>query len=310
MPEKIITDEGWLGHLPTPTNDNSMNIQPFFDHDSHTASYVVYDKKGGHSAVIDSVMDWNNKNFTTDTASADEIVAFIKENDLTNEWILETHMHADHLSASQYLKKQVGGKIAIGNNISLVQSTLKELFNLNDSFVTDGSNFDHTFADGETFAIGDLKAVAVHVPGHTPADMMYVIEGSIFAGDTIFMPDVGTARCDFPGGNAEMLWDSVQKILAYPDETPIYLCHDYPEGKGREVAFSTTVGAQKRENIHVKSGTRKEDFLKFRAERDATLDLPTYIFPSMHVNARAGELPGAEENDSVYIKIPINWWKK
>lgn len=196
-----------------------MNVKSFFDHDSHTASYVVYDKEGGTSAVIDSVMDWNNKNYTTDTQSAEEVIAFIKEHSLTNEWILETHMHADHLSASQYIKKAVGGKIAIGNKISVVQTTLKGLFNLNDSFITDGSNFDHTFADGDEFTIGDLKAKAVHVPGHTPADMMYVIGGSIFSGDTIFMPDVGTARCDFPGGDAEALWDSIQKILAYPDET-------------------------------------------------------------------------------------------
>jgi glyoxylase-like metal-dependent hydrolase (beta-lactamase superfamily II) len=287
-----------------------MNVKSFFDHDSHTASYVVYDKEGGRSAVIDSVMDWNNKNYTTDTQSAEEVIAFIKEHNLTNEWILETHMHADHLSASQFIKKAVGGKIAIGDKISVVQTTLKGLFNLNDSFITDGSNFDHTFADGDEFTIGDLKAKAVHVPGHTPADMMYVIEGSIFSGDTIFMPDVGTARCDFPGGDAEALWDSIQKILAYPDETKIYLCHDYPEGKGRDVAFMTTVAEEKRENIHVKTGTKREEFLKFRAERDATLDLPTYIFPSMHINARAGELPGMEDNNATYLKIPINWWKK
>lgn len=287
-----------------------MHIKSFFDHDSHTASYVVYDKVGGSSAVIDSVMDWNNKNYTTDTQSAEEVIAFIKENNLTNEWILETHMHADHLSASQYIKKAVGGKIAIGNKISVVQTTLKELFNLNDSFVTDGSNFDHTFADGDEFTIGDLKAKAVHVPGHTPADMMYVIEGSIISGDTIFMPDVGTARCDFPGGDAVAMWDSIQKILAYPDETPIYLCHDYPEGKGRDVSFMTTVADEKRENIHVKTGTSRDEFLKFRAERDAVLDLPTYIFPSMHINARAGEFPSVEDNNFTYLKIPINWWKK
>lgn len=287
-----------------------MHIQSFFDHDSHTVSYVVYDKDGGSSAVIDSVLDWNNNNFTTHTKGADDIIAFIKAHDLTNEWILETHLHADHISASRHIKRAVGGKIAIGSSITVVQDNLKKLFNLSDAFVTDGSNFDHTFADGETFSIGSLTAVAVHVPGHTPADMMYVIDSTIFAGDTIFMPDVGTARCDFPGGNADMLWDSMQKILAYPDDTKIYLCHDYPEGKGREATFVTTVGEEKRNNIHVKEGTARADFLTFRAERDATLDLPTYIFPAMHINARAGEFPSVEENSTMYLKIPINWWKK
>lgn len=287
-----------------------MQIKTFFDHDSHTASHVVFDQVGGHSAIIDSVMDWNNNNYTTDTKSADEIVQFIEDNNLKNEWILETHMHADHLSASQYLKNRVGGRIAIGNQISTVQKVLKDLFNLNEKFITDGSNFDHTFSDGEEFTVGGLKGRAVHVPGHTPADMMYVIGGNIFAGDTIFMPDVGTARCDFPGGSAEKLWDSIQKILKYPDETKIYLCHDYPEGKGRGPEYVTTVGAEKKNNIHVKVGTTKEEFLRFRNERDKILDLPTYIFPSMHINARAGELPDAEENQFTYLKIPINWWKK
>ena len=219
-------------------------------------------------------------------------------------------MHADHLSAAQYLKERLGGQIAIGNKITAVQETLKILFNLNDTFKTDGSQFDYTFFDSEKFMIGGIKAKAVHVPGHTPADMMYEINGNLFVGDTIFMPDVGSARCDFPGGNAETLWDSMQKILNYSPETRIYLCHDYPEDKNRGVAFVTTVGEQQEKNIHVKTGTTKEDFLKMRKKRDLTLDLPTYIFPSMHINMGAGKLPIAEENAMHYLKIPINWWDK
>ena len=289
---------------------NNMQIKTFFDTDSHTASHVVADEITKKCAVIDSVMDWNNKNYTTDTVSADEIVKYVKENSLEVEWILETHMHADHLSAAQYLKERLGGQIAIGNKITAVQETLKVLFNLNDTFKTDGSQFDYTFLDSEKFMIGGIKAKAVHVPGHTPADMMYEINGNLFVGDTIFMPDVGSARCDFPGGNAETLWDSMQKILNYSPETRIYLCHDYPEDKNRGVAFVTTVGEQQEKNIHVKTGTTKEDFLKMRKTRDLTLDLPTYIFPSMHINMGAGKLPIAEENAMHYLKIPINWWDK
>lgn len=287
-----------------------MNIKTFFDTDSHTASYVVYDQEGGHSAVIDSVLGWNNKNFTTNTDQAQEIVDFIKTHNLTNQWILETHMHADHISASAFLKQQIGGTVGIGNKIVDVQKTLKELFNLSDEFKTDGSQFDHQFADGEEFMIGALHTKAVHVPGHTPADMMYEIDGSLFVGDTIFMPDMGTARCDFPNGSADTLWDSIQKILAYPDETKIYLCHDYPEGKNREVSLVTTVGDEKVHNIHVKSGTKKEDFLVMRAARDKTLDLPSYIFPSMHINMRAGSISSQESNGQSFIKIPVNWWVK
>jgi glyoxylase-like metal-dependent hydrolase (beta-lactamase superfamily II) len=219
-------------------------------------------------------------------------------------------MHADHLSASQYLKEKLGGKTAIGDKIKAVQTALKKLLNLNDNFKTDGSQFDHQFYDNEEFFVGNLKGKAVHVPGHTPADMMYVFGDSIFAGDTIFMPDVGTARCDFPGGNAEILWESIQKILTYPNDTKLYMCHDYPEDKGREMQFVTSVSEEKEKNIHLKAGITKGDFLKMRSERDKTLDLPTYIFPSMHVNMRAGNLPDSEANSMKYIQIPINWWLK
>lgn len=287
-----------------------MQIKNFFDEDSHTVSYLIWDEETNKCAVIDSVLDWNNKNHTTDTSSADEVVKYISENNLTLEWILETHMHADHLSASRYLKDKLGGKIAIGDKISNVQTALKVVFNLNDNFKTDGSQFDYLFKDGEEFQIGNIKAIAVHVPGHTPADMMYVIEGKIFSGDTIFMPDVGTARCDFPGGSAETLWDSIQKILTYPEETQIYICHDYPEGKGREAKFLTTVKEEQENNIHVKAGTSRDEFLQMRKDRDKTLDLPTYIFPAMQVNMRAGSLPEVSANNQAYIQIPINWWKK
>lgn len=286
-----------------------MQVKHFFDSDSHTISYVVYDKVGGHSAVIDPVLDWNNKNYTTDTKSADGIIAFIKENNLKNQWILETHMHADHISGARYVKKLVGGNIAIGKSITVVQGSLRALFNLGDTFVTDGSNFDYLFEDNEVFSIGNLKARAVHVPGHTPADMMYEINGSLFVGDTIFMPDVGTARCDFPGGDASVLWDSIQKILSYPSETVLYLCHDYFEDKKRGVSYMVTVGEQRQSNIHVAMSIDKTTFLDMRKKRDATLDLPTYIFPAMHINARAGMLPQGEGSSSMrYIKIPINWW--
>lgn len=287
-----------------------MKVKHFFDSDSHTVSYVVYDKVGGYSAVIDPVLDWNNKNYTTNTQFSDQIVNFVRDNNLRNEWILETHMHADHISGARYVKGLVGGKIAIGKSITIVQSSLKALFNLEDTFVTDGSNFDHLFEDGEVFSIGNLQARAIHVPGHTPADMMYEIEGSLFVGDTIFMPDVGTARCDFPGGDASVLWDSIQKILTYPPETVLYVCHDYFEDKQRLLSYMTTVADERAYNIHVRNGIDKATFLDIRKKRDATLDLPAYIFPSIHINARAGVLPPSENGGLSYVKIPINWWSQ
>lgn len=279
-----------------------MTIYPIFDHDSHTITYVVSDPVTKKSAVIDSVLDYNHKNVKTNTTLADQVVTYITENNLTNEWILETHMHADHISASTYLKEKIGGKKAIGNQITKVQAYLKDVFDLNDNFKTDGSQFDHLFNDGEEFMIGSIKAKAMHSPGHTPADIVYVIEGILFAGDTLLAPDMGTARCDFPGGSAETMYDSVRRILeTLPDETVMYLCHDYPEGKDRELQYVTTLGEQRRNNIHVKDGISKEEFIKLRSERDKTLDLPSYIFPAVQINGNAGTLVPGE-----FIKLSYN----
>lgn len=284
------------------TKNPNMVVHPIFDTDSHTISYIVWDKATRQSAVIDSVLDYNHKNVETTTDLADQIVAYIQENNLTNEWILETHMHADHISASSYLKKKIGGKKAIGSAIPKVQEYLKEVFDLNEHFKTDGSQFDVLFTDGETFAVGELDAKAVHTPGHTPADMIYEIGGVLFSGDTIFAPDMGTARCDFPGGSAETMYDSVRKVLeAYPSETTVYLCHDYPEGKNRDVSYTTTIGEERESNIHVRDGISKEEFVAMRTKRDKTLDLPTYIFPSVQINGNAGSLTPGE-----FIKLSYN----
>jgi glyoxylase-like metal-dependent hydrolase (beta-lactamase superfamily II) len=281
---------------------NKLQIHPIFDTDSHTVTYIVWDPATRKSAVIDSVLDYNHKNVETDTTLADEVIAFITDNKLDNEWLLETHMHADHISASTYLKEKIGGKKAIGANIVKVQSYLKEAFDLNENFKTDGSQFDHLFADGEEFAIGTISAKAVHSPGHTPADMVFEIDGILFSGDTLLAPDMGTARCDFPGGSAETMFDSVRNILeSYPNETEIYLCHDYPEGKDRELLFKTTIGEQREHNIHVRDGIPKEEFVSLRQSRDETLDLPTYIFPAVQINGNAGSLTPGE-----FVKLSYN----
>jgi glyoxylase-like metal-dependent hydrolase (beta-lactamase superfamily II) len=282
-------------------NENLV-IHPIFDEDSHTITYVVWDKRTKKSAVIDSVLDYNHKNVETNTTLADQVIYYVQENKLTNEWILETHMHADHLSASTYLQEKIGGKKAIGDQIVTVQKYLKEVFDLNDNFKTDGSQFDTLFADNETFAVGSIPAKAIHTPGHTPADMVYEIGGVLFSGDTLFAPDSGTARCDFPGGSAETMYDSIRSLLEqYPDDTPMYLCHDYPESKGRNLQYKTTVGEQRKHNIHVRDGVTKDTFVTMRNERDATLDLPTYIFPAVQINGNAGTLTPGE-----FIKLSYN----
>jgi glyoxylase-like metal-dependent hydrolase (beta-lactamase superfamily II) len=282
-------------------NENLV-IHPIFDEDSHTITYVVWDKRTKKSAVIDSVLDYNHKNVETNTTLADQVIYYVQENKLTNEWILETHMHADHLSASTYLQEKIGGKKAIGDQIVTVQKYLKEVFDLNDNFKTDGSQFDTLFADNETFAVGSIPAKAIHTPGHTPADMVYEIGGVLFSGDTLFAPDAGTARCDFPGGSAETMYDSIRSLLEqYPDDTPMYLCHDYPESKGRNLQYKTTVGEQRKHNIHVRDGVTKDTFVTMRNERDATLDLPTYIFPAVQINGNAGTLTPGE-----FIKLSYN----
>lgn len=277
-------------------------VHPIFDYDSHTITYVVSDLTTKKSAIIDSVLDYHHKNVQTDTVLADEVIAYITEHGLENEWILETHMHADHISASSYLQEKVGGKKAIGNDITKVQQYLKEVFDLNDNFKTNGSQFDHLFADGEEFMIGSIKAKAIHTPGHTPADMVYLIDGILFTGDTLLAPDMGTARCDFPGGNAEAMYDSVRHLLeTLSPETTMYICHDYPEGKNREILYKTTVAEQRRANIHVSDGISKDEFVKLRNARDKTLDLPSYIFPAVQINGNAGSLVPGE-----FIKLSYN----
>lgn len=281
------------------------NVEAFFDQATWTISYVVYDRPGGTCAVIDSVLDYDPKSGRTRTTSADRLIDFIREKDLKVEWLLETHAHADHLSAAHYLRKQVGGKIAIGAAIADVQDVFKRIFNLEPAFRPDGSQFDHLLRDGETFRIGELQAEAISVPGHTPACMAYKVDDAVFVGDTLFMPDVGTARCDFPGGDAHALYRSVRKLLSLPPQTRLFMCHDYPP-QGREPAWETTVAAQRAGNIHIHDGVSESAFVEMRTRRDATLEMPTLILPSVQVNIRAGELPPKEDNGVSYLKIPVN----
>jgi glyoxylase-like metal-dependent hydrolase (beta-lactamase superfamily II) len=288
-------------------------VETFFDPATWTFSYVVYDQPGGHCALVDSVLDYDPKSGRTRTTSADKLVEFVRAHNLTVQWILETHAHADHLSAAHYLRQQLGGRIAMGAGITQVQKVFKGLFNLEPEFAPNGSQFDHLFADGETFAIGALPAQAIAVPGHTPACMAYKVgnageEGAhdaVFVGDTLFMPDVGTARCDFPGGNAHTLYQSVQKLLSLPAQTRLYMCHDYPPNK-RDVQHISTVAEQRTHNIHVHDGITQEQFVDMRTKRDATLEMPVLILPSVQVNIRAGALPPPEENGVSYLKIPVN----
>lgn len=280
-------------------------VQPFFDPATWTVTYVVHQEARSECAIIDSVLDYDPKSGRTSTASVDRVVAFVRERALRVEWILETHAHADHLSAAPYLKRHLGGRIGIGQNIRGVQAVFKQLFNLEPGFQPDGSQFDHLFEDGETFSVGGLTGKAIHVPGHTPADMAYQFENAVFVGDTLFMPDVGTARCDFPGGNAHELFHSIRKLLDLPGETRLFMCHDYPP-EGRGPAWETTVRDERNRNIHVHDGVTEAQFVAMRQARDATLAMPTLILPSVQVNIRAGELPPPEENGVRYLKIPLN----
>ena len=280
-------------------------VQAFFDPATWTVSYVVFDAPGGHCALVDSVLDYDPKSGRTRTTSADKLIAFVREQNLTVDWILETHAHADHLSAAPYLRKALGGRIAIGGKITQVQHVFKGVFHLEPEFATDGCQFDHLFQDGERFAIGQLQAQALSVPGHTPACMAYQVGDAVFVGDTLFMPDVGTARCDFPGGNAHTLYQSIRKLLSLPAETRLFMCHDYPPA-GREVQWECTVADQRARNIHVHEGVSEEAFVAMRTQRDATLEMPVLILPSVQVNIRAGELPPPEANGVSYLKIPLN----
>lgn len=283
----------------------ATSVQAFFDAATGTVSYVIADKASRQAAVVDPVLDFDFKSGRTSTIQADRLRAYIQAEGLTVQWILETHAHADHLSAAHYLRDKVGGRIAIGERIREVQATFKKLYNLERSFLPDGSQFDHLFQDGEVFYIGEVQAQALLVPGHTPADMAYVVDGAAFVGDTLFMPDVGTARTDFPGGDAHTLYRSVQRILALPPQTRIFVCHDYPPTQ-RAPAWETTVAEQRAHNIHVRDGIGEEDFVRMRQARDATLDVPTLILPSMQVNIRAGQLPPPEDDGISYLKIPLN----
>lgn len=280
-------------------------VKAFFDQGTWTFTYVVYEKPNTPCVVIDSVLNYDPKSGRTKTKSADEVIAFVKEQGLTVDWILETHAHADHLSAAPYLQKHLGGKIAIGSHIQDVQKVFKGIFNLESEFPTNGSQFDYLIEEGQDIYAGNLTIHPLFVPGHTPACMAYAIGNAIFVGDTIFMPDVGTARCDFPGGNAKTLYQSVQKILSYPDDTRLFMCHDYPP-TDRPIAYETTVGEEKRKNIHVHQGVTEAQFVEMRNQRDQTLEMPVLILPSIQVNIRAGHPPPAEANGKTYLKIPFN----
>ena len=283
----------------------AADIKAFFDPETWTYTYVVSGGKGTPCVIIDSVLNYDPKSGRTSTHSADEVIQFIQNEELKLTWILETHAHADHLTAAPYLQEKLGGKLVIGNHITNVQSVFKGVFNLEEGFEVDGSQFDHLLTDGESLVFGELSLKALYVPGHTPACMAYEIGDAVFVGDTLFMPDVGTARCDFPGGNAKTLYQSIQKILSYPKETKLYMCHDYPPN-GRTPEFCSTVGAEKSGNIHVHDGISEEQFVQMRTQRDETLQMPTLILPSIQVNIRAGHFPEPEDNGKSYLKIPLN----
>lgn len=287
------------------SNAIKPQVHGIFDPATWTVTYVVYEQEGSACAIIDSVLDYDPKSGRTRTDSADKVIAFVREKKLTVEWILETHAHADHLTAAPYLKQHLGGKTAIGDHINTVQQVFKGIFNLEPEFSTDGSQFDHLLKEGEHFSIGALSVKTMYVPGHTPACVAYHIGDAVLVGDTMFMPDVGTARCDFPGGDAKTLYASVKKILSLPDETRLFMCHDYPP-TDRPVAFETTVSEQRRKNIHVHDGISEAAFVDMRTKRDATLEMPVLILPAVQINIRAGDLPPAESNGVAYVKIPLN----
>ena len=282
------------------------SIAGFFDEATNTVSYVVHDPQTAEAAVIDSVLDFEAASGRTSNGSADRIIEYVTSNKLHLTWLIETHAHADHISAAPYLQERLGGKLAIGRDIIRVQEVFGKLFNAGTDFERDGSQFDKLFEDGETFSVGELEGIALHVPGHTPADMAFVIGDAAFVGDTIFMPDFGTARADFPGGDAHQLYRSIRRLLSLPDETRLFLCHDYKAPGRDEYAWETTVGRQREGNVHVNDGISEEEFVAMRTSRDRTLAMPSLIMPSVQVNIRGGRLPDPEDNGVSYIKIPVN----
>jgi glyoxylase-like metal-dependent hydrolase (beta-lactamase superfamily II) len=285
--------------------EQAPEVISFFDAQTYTWSYVVVDAATRHCAIVDAVMNFDQASGTTSFESADEIIACVREHDLTVDWILETHVHADHLSAAPYLKEALGGKVGIGNKITVIQETFGKVFNEGTEFQRDGSQFDWLFDDGDSFMIGDMVATAWHTPGHTPACVTFLVGDAAFVGDTLFMPDSGTARVDFPGGDAHTLYLSIQRILSLPGETRLYLCHDYG-GEDRDYECVSTVEEEHRENIHVRDGIPEQDFINMRQARDETLGMPQLILPSLQVNMRAGHLPPADEDGNVFLKLPIN----
>lgn len=280
-------------------------VVPFFDQATWTVTYVVHQGQGKACAIVDPVLDYDPKSGRTATRSADQVIEYVTSMDLKLAWILETHAHADHLTAAQYLRSQLGGKVGIGEHICTVQAVFKDIFNLEPQFQTDGSQFDHLFVDAERFAIGALEGEVMYLPGHTPACVGYKIGDAVFVGDTIAMPDVGTARCDFPGGNASVLYQSIRKLLSLPPETRLFMCHDYPP-EGREPIFETTVAVERASNIHVHDGIDEAAYVEMRQTRDRKLEMPVLILPSVQVNIRAGHLPPAEANGVSYLKVPLN----
>jgi len=307
--------------MPDPARDHAASViqaalsdsvkrpvvKSFFDEATFTISHVVHDPATRRAALIDSVLDFDQPSGRTSHASADALVAHVEAEDLTVDWILETHAHADHLSAAPYLQDKLGGRLAIGHEILTVQDVFGKIFNEGTEFRRDGSQFDQLFHDGDRFALGSLEATVLHVPGHTPACLAYVIGDAVFPGDTLFMPDYGTARCDFPGGDARTLYRSIQRLLSLPDEGRVFLCHDYKAPPGRtEFAWETTIGAERTGNIHVREGISEDEFVVMRTQRDATLAMPRLILPSVQVNMNGGRPPAPESNGTRYLKLPLN----
>ena len=288
------------GEIRTP------HVRAFFDESTFTASYVVHDPATKVAAIIDSVLDFDQPSGRTSFASADAMIAYVEQEGLRVEWLLETHAHADHLSAAPYLQERLGGKLAIGAEIATVQNVFGKIFNEGTRFARDGSQFDRLLVDGDTLMIGGIPLIALHVPGHTPADMAYIVGDAVFTGDTMFMPDYGSARADFPGGDARKLYRSVRRLMKLPDESRVFLCHDYKSPNREEYVWETTMLAERTGNVHVHEGVSEDDFVEMRTQRDATLAMPRLILPSIQVNMRGGRMPEPEENGVSYLKLPLN----